>query len=151
MKTPQLLVITTVCVSLCAQTPRDPHDQSPASRQSKPPAGLYQRPQTGGPYQQREDFFQYSTKLINKNEFDYGGRTNSPLQSTGRVKCRMAAGRSCWPRKCSGEQTGTWAWNCGAKTRLFQDRSCRSSSRGLARRSRCQRRLCLQRRLWPLP
>ena len=73
MKTPQLLVITTVCVSLCAQTPRDPHDQSPASRQSKQPAGLYQRPQTGGPYQPREDFFQYSTKLINKNEFDYGG------------------------------------------------------------------------------
>ena len=69
MTTFKLLLLTIMGVGLCAQAPHNPPEQPPASQPSKQ---LYQRPQTGRPYQPREDFFDYSTKLVNSNDIDYG-------------------------------------------------------------------------------
>jgi hypothetical protein len=65
----KLLLLATISVGLFAQTPDNPPEQPPSSQQSKQ---LYQRPQTGRPYQPWEDFFHYSTKLVNRNDIDYG-------------------------------------------------------------------------------
>jgi hypothetical protein len=69
MSTFKLLLLTIISVGLCAQVPHNLSEQPPASQQSKQ---LYQRPQTSKPYQPREDFFHYSTKLVNRNDIDYG-------------------------------------------------------------------------------
>lgn len=69
MITSKLLVITIVGTGLSAQVARNQPEQPPASQQSK---RVYQRQQTGKPYQPREDFFHYSTKLVNRNDVDYG-------------------------------------------------------------------------------
>ena len=69
MTTFKLLLLTFISVGLCAQAPRYPPGQPLASQQSKQ---LYQRPQTVRPYQPPEDFFHYSTKLVNRNDIDYG-------------------------------------------------------------------------------
>lgn len=72
MKTADLLLIVVVSVSLCGQTTRPQTEQPAANQNSKQAKGLYQQPQSSRPYQPREDFFHASTKLINKNEVDYG-------------------------------------------------------------------------------
>ena len=72
MKTAEVLLIVVVSVSLCAQTTRPQTEQPAANQNSKQAKGLYQQPQSSRPYQPREDFFHASTKLINKNEVDYG-------------------------------------------------------------------------------
>src|SRR5260370_11252356 len=69
MSTFKLLLLTIISVDLGAPAPHYPPDQPPPSQQSK---HLYQRPQPGRPYQPREDFFHYSTKLVNRNDIDYG-------------------------------------------------------------------------------
>ena len=69
MTTSKLLLITIAGAGFCAQVARNQPERPPASQQSKQP---YQRPQTGKPYQPREDFFHYSTKLVNRNDIDYG-------------------------------------------------------------------------------
>lgn len=68
MTTSKLLVITIIGAGLSAQVTRNP-PEPPASQQSKQ---VYQRQQNGRPYQPREDFFHYSTKLVNRNDVDYG-------------------------------------------------------------------------------
>jgi hypothetical protein len=73
MKTSRLLLLAIIATALSAQAPITQSEQAPASRQSKQIAPrLYQRPQIGKPYQPREDFFQSSTKLVNKSDLDYG-------------------------------------------------------------------------------
>ncbi len=73
MKTLQLLPLTMLAITLAAQEPATQPEQPSAARPTKqtPPA-LYQRPQTGKPYQPQDDFFHYSTKLVNRKDFDYG-------------------------------------------------------------------------------
>jgi hypothetical protein len=73
MTTSKLLMVTAVSLSLCAQPTRNEPGQSPGRAQSNQPAGLYQKPQAGKPYQPREDFFHSSTKLVNPNDVEYGG------------------------------------------------------------------------------
>jgi hypothetical protein len=70
MKTSTLLLPTILVGLLSAQEPATKSVQS-ATRKSTPSAP-YQRPQTGTPYQPQDDFFHYSTKLVNKNDIDYG-------------------------------------------------------------------------------
>jgi hypothetical protein len=73
MKTSKLLILTIVAAALLAQDPANQSVRPSAARQPKQPSsGEYQRLQTGKPYQPQDDFFHYSTKLVNKNEFDYG-------------------------------------------------------------------------------
>ena len=72
MKTADVIVIALVSVGLCAQTAHPQTEQSAAKQNSKQAKGFYQQPQSSRPYQPREDFFHASTKLINKNEVDYG-------------------------------------------------------------------------------
>ena len=69
MTTSKLLLLMIVGAGLCAQVARNQPEPAAASQQSKQP---YQRPQNGKPYQPREDFFHYSTKLVNRNDVDYG-------------------------------------------------------------------------------
>jgi hypothetical protein len=73
MKSAKLLLLMMVTALLSAQAP-DNHPVQPSATQksSQPSPGLYQRPQTGKPYQPQDDFFHYSTKLVNKNDVDYG-------------------------------------------------------------------------------
>ena len=72
MKAAKVLLIALVNVSLCAQTTRPQTEQPAENQNSKQAKGLYQQPQSSRPYQPREDFFHASTKLLNKNEVDYG-------------------------------------------------------------------------------
>jgi len=74
MKAPPLLLMIIATVTLLPS-------QEPANQVARPSANrksaqvsprTYQRPQTAKPYQPQEDFFHYSTKLVNKNDFDYG-------------------------------------------------------------------------------
>lgn len=69
MTTSKLPMIAIVGAGLFAQVARNPAALPPASQPSKQP---YQRPQTSKPYQPRDDFFHYSTKLVNRNDVDYG-------------------------------------------------------------------------------
>lgn len=73
MKSSKLLLLVTIAALLSAQAPDNHPVQPSATRKSSQPlSGLYQRPQTGKPYQPQDDFFHYSTKLVNKNDVDYG-------------------------------------------------------------------------------
>jgi len=71
MKTSKLL-LTILVPTLAAQEPTT-QPVPPSAQQSKGTAsGPYQRPQTGKPYHPQDDFFHYSTKLVNKRDLDYG-------------------------------------------------------------------------------
>ncbi len=73
MKSSKLLLLVMIAALLSAQAPDNPPVQPSATRKSLlPSSGLYQHPQTGKPYQPQDDFFHYSTKLVNKNDVDYG-------------------------------------------------------------------------------
>lgn len=73
MKMSPLMLLIVVAALLPAQDPGNQIEQPTANRKSaQAPPRLYQRPQTGKPYQPQDDFFHYSTKLVNKNDFDYG-------------------------------------------------------------------------------
>ena len=73
MKTSHVLLFTILATLLAAQEPAVQSIQPSAARPAKQiSSGPYQRPQTGKPYQPQDDFFHYSTKLVNKNDFDYG-------------------------------------------------------------------------------
>ena len=69
MNIPKLLLALVVTAGLFAQAARNQPASSPPAQQSKQPN---QRQQNGRPYQPREDFFHYSTKLVNRNDVDYG-------------------------------------------------------------------------------
>lgn len=73
MKSSMLLPLTILAAALCAQESVKHSVQSAATPQSKQTsADPYERPQAGKPYQSHDDFFHYSTKLVNKSDFDYG-------------------------------------------------------------------------------
>ena len=73
MKMLPLMLPIVVAALLPAQEPANQVERPTANRKSaQAPPRLYQRPQTSKPYQPRDDFFHYSTKLVNKNDFDYG-------------------------------------------------------------------------------
>ena len=68
---PALLIAAAVLLS--AQDTADHAAEPLAPRKpTQASSGPYQRPQSGKPYQPQDDFFHYSTKLVNKNDVDYG-------------------------------------------------------------------------------
>jgi hypothetical protein len=73
MKTSSLPLFTMLATTLVAQEPaRQPVQPSAARTLEQTPSGPYPRPQTVKPYQPQDDFFHYSTELVNKSDFDYG-------------------------------------------------------------------------------
>ncbi len=71
--TSRLLLCTILATTLTAQeTATQPVQSSAARPPRQTSSGPYQHPQTGKPYQPQDDFFHYSTKLVNKSDFDYG-------------------------------------------------------------------------------
>jgi len=73
MKSAKLLLLMMVAALLSAQvTDNQAARPSGTRKSSQPSSGLYQQPQTRKPYQPQDDFFHYSTKLVNKNDVDYG-------------------------------------------------------------------------------
>jgi len=70
---PRLLVMIAAAAIVSAQEPASQAVQPSTTRKSMQASSrLYQRPPTGKPYQPQGDFFHYSTKLVNKNDLDYG-------------------------------------------------------------------------------
>jgi len=70
---PALMIAAAAVLS--AQESANHAAQPSAPRKStQASSGPYQRPQSGKPYQPQDDFFHYSTKLVNKNDVDYGAR-----------------------------------------------------------------------------
>jgi hypothetical protein len=74
MKTLLLPALTIAAAALLsAQDSADRAAQPAPPRKSTQAASLpYQRSESGKQYQQQDDFFHYSTKLVNKNDVDYG-------------------------------------------------------------------------------
>jgi hypothetical protein len=73
MKMSPVLLLIIAAALAPAQEPANQAAQPNVNRKSAEiSTGPYQRPQTAKPYQPRDDFFHYSTKLVNKNDFDYG-------------------------------------------------------------------------------
>jgi hypothetical protein len=71
--TSRLLLFTMLATTLTAQeTATQPVQPSVSRPPRQTSSGPYQHPQTGKPYQPQDDFFHYSTKLVNKSDFDYG-------------------------------------------------------------------------------
>jgi hypothetical protein len=65
MTTKIVSLLVTIGLAALAQTkPEDKHDQKST--------GLYQRTPGAQPYQQKDDFFHASTKLVNPTDVDYG-------------------------------------------------------------------------------
>ena len=69
MKVQVVCMIVACTVMVDGQT-----GSSPARKadEKQPAAGLYQRQATTRPHEQKDDFFTASTKLVNKNDLDYG-------------------------------------------------------------------------------
>jgi hypothetical protein len=65
MKAKTVLIIAVFGATLCAQT-------ATSEKQEKKSTGLYQRTPGTHPYQQSDDFFHASTKLVNPRDIDYG-------------------------------------------------------------------------------
>jgi hypothetical protein len=69
MKVQVLCMIVACAVMVDGQTGSSPAHKAD---QKQPASGLYQRPAGTHPREQKEDFFTASTKLVNKNDLDYG-------------------------------------------------------------------------------
>src|SRR5258707_13609299 len=69
MKVQVMFMIVACTVMVDGQTGSSPAHKGDEKR---PAAGLYQRPAGTRPHEQKDDFFTTSTKLVNKNDFDYG-------------------------------------------------------------------------------
>ncbi len=69
MKT-QVVIILAMCAALANGQPA-PNSQRKAD-QKRPAAGLSPQPTGPRPHEEKEDFFTSSTKLVNKNDVDYG-------------------------------------------------------------------------------
>ena len=69
MKVQVLCMIVACAVMVDGQTGSSPAHKAD---QKQPAAGLYQRSAGTRPHEQKEDFFTASTKLVNKNDLDYG-------------------------------------------------------------------------------
>lgn len=73
MKALPLWLLIIAAALVLAQEPANQVERPTANRKSvQASPNPYQRPQTGKPYQAQDDLFHYSTKLVNKNDFDYG-------------------------------------------------------------------------------
>jgi len=73
MKVSPVLVLIIAAALAPAQEPANQAAQPNANRKAAQISPVpYQRRQTAKPYQPQDDFFHYSTKLVNKNDFDYG-------------------------------------------------------------------------------
>jgi hypothetical protein len=69
MKVHVVCMIVACAVMVDGQTGSTPAHKAD---QKQPAAGLYQRPAGRPTHEQKDDFFTASTKLVNKNDFDYG-------------------------------------------------------------------------------
>src|SRR5713226_8010359 len=69
MKVQVVCMIVACTVMVDGQTGSSPAHKA---EQKQPAAGLYQRQAGTRPHEQKDDFFTASTKLVNKNDFDYG-------------------------------------------------------------------------------
>ena len=69
MKAQVVCMIVACTVMVDGQTGSSPAHKAD---RKQPAAGLYQRPEGTRPHEQKDDFFTASTKLVNKNDFDYG-------------------------------------------------------------------------------
>jgi len=66
----QVVIILATCAVLADGQPAPNSPRKSAQKQ--PAVGVSQRPATPGPHEAKEDFFTSSTKLVNKNDVDYG-------------------------------------------------------------------------------
>ena len=69
MKVQVVCMIVACTVMVDGQTGSSPAHKADGKQ---PAAGLYQRQAATRPHEQKDDFFTASTKLVNKNDFDYG-------------------------------------------------------------------------------
>ena len=69
MKVQVVCMIVACTVMVDGQTGSSPAHKAD---EKQPAAGLYQRQAAARPHEQKDDFFTASTKLVNKNDFDYG-------------------------------------------------------------------------------
>jgi hypothetical protein len=69
---PALLLIIAAALAPAQEPANQAARPNPNRKSAQISPGQYQRPQTAKPYQPQDDFFHYSTKLVNKNDFDYG-------------------------------------------------------------------------------
>src|SRR6202051_3879080 len=69
MKVQVVCMIVACTVMVDGQTGSSPAHKAD---QKQPAAGLYQRQAATRPHEQKDDFFTASTKLVNKNDLDYG-------------------------------------------------------------------------------
>jgi len=65
----QVVIFLATCAVAIAQPAPNP---LPKPDQKQPAAGLYQRPTGPRSHEEKENFFTSSTKLVNKNDVDYG-------------------------------------------------------------------------------
>ena len=66
----QVVIILAACAVVASGQPAPDSAHKPDQKQ--PAAGLYQRQADARPKEEKEDFFTSSTKLVNKNDVDYG-------------------------------------------------------------------------------
>ena len=69
MKVQLVCLIVACTVMVDGQTGSSPAHKAD---EKQPAAGLYQRQTGTRPHEQKDDFFTASTKLVNKNDLDYG-------------------------------------------------------------------------------
>jgi hypothetical protein len=69
MKVQLVCMIVACTVMVDGQTGSSPAHKAD---EKQPAAGLYQRQAATRAHEQKDDFFTASTKLVNKNDFDYG-------------------------------------------------------------------------------
>jgi hypothetical protein len=66
----QVVIILATCAAVANGQPAP--NSSHKADQKQPAAGLYQQPAGPRPHEEKENFFTSSTKLVNKNDVDYG-------------------------------------------------------------------------------
>ena len=69
MKVQVVCMIVACTVMVAGQTGPSPAHKAD---EKQPATGLYQRQATTRPHEEKDDFFTASTKLVNKNDLDYG-------------------------------------------------------------------------------
>ena len=74
MRAKVVLIIAVFGATLCAQT-------ASKEKQEKKPTGLYQRTPGAPLYQQKDDFFHASTRLVNPHDIDYGAMIEQRRQA----------------------------------------------------------------------
>jgi hypothetical protein len=74
MRTKSVLLAAVVGLSMYAQT-------TAQEKGERKPAGLYQRPSGAHLYEQKDDFFHASTKLVNPHDVDYGAMLEQRRQA----------------------------------------------------------------------